>query len=267
MRSLTKKIGSSNITPNFDLNEKVKIKKILITRPNFRLGNILLITPLVQEVQTLFPDCKIDLFVGGNLATIIFKNYDNIDRIIRLPRKPFKDLLNYTKAWKSIRKENYDLVINIDPNSSSGRLSTQITSSKFKIFGNPNIEITSKHEDSVHIAKYPVYELREFLSKVGYYVNNSQIKPLDLKLSAAEILEGKNALSKFVNNEKKTICLFTHATGEKCYSELWWEAFYEKLKIEYPNYNIIEMLPVENISKINFKAPSFYSKDIREMGL
>ena len=26
------------------------------------------------------------------------------------------------------------------------------------------------------------------------------------------------------------------------------------------------MLPIENISKINFKAPNFYSKDIREMG-
>ena len=25
------------------------------------------------------------------------------------------------------------------------------------------------------------------------------------------------------------------------------------------------MLPIENISKINFKAPHFYSKDIREM--
>ena len=26
------------------------------------------------------------------------------------------------------------------------------------------------------------------------------------------------------------------------------------------------MLPIENISKISFKAPTFYSKDIREMG-
>ena len=25
------------------------------------------------------------------------------------------------------------------------------------------------------------------------------------------------------------------------------------------------MLPIENISKINFKAPNFYSKDLREM--
>ena len=28
----------------------------------------------------------------------------------------------------------------------------------------------------------------------------------------------------------------------------------------------MELLPVENISKLNFKIPNFYSKDIREMG-
>ena len=38
------------------------------------------------------------------------------------------------------------------------------------------------------------------------------------------------------------------------------------MKIEYQNYNIIEILPIENISKIAFKTPVFYSKDIREMG-
>ena len=34
----------------------------------------------------------------------------------------------------------------------------------------------------------------------------------------------------------------------------------------YPNKNIIEILPVENISMIDFKVPTFYSKDIREIG-
>jgi ADP-heptose:LPS heptosyltransferase len=43
-------------------------------------------------------------------------------------------------------------------------------------------------------------------------------------------------------------------------------SFYDRLKAEYPNYNIIEVLPVENVSQIGFKAPTFYSKDVREIG-
>lgn len=266
MHGITKKIGSTTFPKKKKSADKTAFKKILIIRPNHRLGNILLITPLVEEVQNLFPAAKIDLFVGGNLANIIFENYKNIGRIIKLPRKPFKDLMGYFKAWREIRDENYDLVINIDPNSASGRISTQFAKSDYKIFGNPNDEIRLLNKDAAHIAKYPVYELRLFLSQLGIAIKNEKIPTLDLKLSALELAEGKKSLSKLVNNKDKTISLFTHATGKKCYSESWWKTFYEKLKINFPDYNIIEILPVENISKINFEAPSFYSKDIREIG-
>jgi ADP-heptose:LPS heptosyltransferase len=47
------------------------VEKILICRPNPRLGNQLLITPLVQDV--IATDCEIDLFVNGGLAPIILK--------------------------------------------------------------------------------------------------------------------------------------------------------------------------------------------------
>jgi ADP-heptose:LPS heptosyltransferase len=73
---------------NIDLT-KVKFNKILICRPNPRLENQLLITPLLQEVITTFPECEIDLFVNG-LSPIIFKNYTNVNRIIQLPRSPLK---------------------------------------------------------------------------------------------------------------------------------------------------------------------------------
>ena len=89
---------------------------------------------------------------------------------------------------------------------------------------------------------------------------------LNLKLDADEIAEGKKILQRLVGNQKKTICLFTYATGDKCYSESWWEDFYGRLKKEYAYFNIIEVLPVQNISKLSFKVPTFYSQDIREIG-
>jgi len=72
-------------------------------------------------------------------------------------------------------------------------------------------------------------------------------------------------LDGIVPNDKKTIAIFTFATGAKCYSPEWWNPFYEKLKTAFPDYNIVEVLPVENVSQIDFKAPSFYSKDVREI--
>lgn len=266
MRNLTKNIGRSNM-PKGEPIKKHEIKKVLISRPNKRLGNLILITPLVQEVTKTFPDCKIDLFVKGTLAPIVFENYGNIDKIIGLPKKPFKELVKYLKVWTLIRKRNYDMVINVDQNSSSGRLAVKFSTAKYKFFGDLPENVQLPYEDYDHIAKYPVYNFRYSLSQLGVEDKKESVSLIDLKLSENEIAKGKTILNGIVDENKKSIAIFTYATGEKCYRVEWWEEFYEALKKEYAaEYNIFEILPVENVSQINFQAPSFYSKDVREIG-
>ncbi len=266
MHSITKNIGSSYSEPKFDADQKIEIRSVLIIRPNHRLGNQLLLTPIVQEVINSFPDCDIDLFVKGGVVYPVFENYKQVKKIIQLPKKPFNHLFKYVKCWVSIKRKHYDMVINGDKNSSSGRLLTQISNATYKVFGDVDEAVRKKYSDYEHISKYPVYNLRHYLTKIGYNENESEVPLLNIFLSDSEISEGEKLLQNITRNSKKTICIYTNATGDKCYSEAWWDNFYQRLKDEYANdYNIIEMLPIENISKINFKAPNFYSKDIREM--
>lgn len=264
MHGITSGIGKSSST-NIGKIDPIQVKKILISRPNHRLGNLLLITPLVQEVEKLFPNCKIDLFIKGNLGPIVFENYNSIDQIIRLPKKHFDELGNYAKGWLKLKNKQYDLAINADKNSSSGRLSLQITKAKYKCFGDLEVDVTKQPKDYAHIAKYPVYDLRNFLETVGMMAPNTAVPNLLLELSTEEVAKGKSLLDELVPNNKKTICLFTFATGAKCYSVEWWSVFYERMKKEFHDYNLLEVLPVENVSQINFEAPSYYSKDIREI--
>jgi heptosyltransferase III len=265
MHRLTKNIGKSHIKANLASGEIPNIKRVLISRPNHRLGNQLLLTPLVQEVIDTFPDCKIDLFVKGGVANAVFESYENIDKIIQLPRKPFNQLIKYIFCWFKLKKHDYDLVINGDKNSSSGRLSTQIAKAKFKVFGETNDSIQYTFDDYEHISKYPIYNLRDYLTKIGFPENNKPIPTLNIKLSEVEIAHGKSVLKGIVNNNKSTICIYTNATGDKIYDEDWWMKLYNRLLKNYPEYNIIELLPIENTSKINFAAPNLYSKDVREM--
>jgi ADP-heptose:LPS heptosyltransferase len=265
MRGITAGIGKSNTMKTASAIDPMQIKRVLISRPNHRLGNLLLITPLVQEVTQLFPNCTIDLFIKGNLGPIVFENYKSIDQIIRLPKKHFDELGNYAKGWLKLKNKSYDLAINADKNSSSGRLSVQLAQATYKCFGDLDVDIAQQPKDYAHIAKYPVYDLRNFLTSVGMAVVNKPIPNLLLALSDVEIANGKVLLDQLVPNDKKTICLFTFATGAKCYSVAWWAIFYERIKKEFEAYNIIEVLPVENVSQIDFAAPSYYSKDIREI--
>jgi len=266
MHQLTKNIGNtSNLSKFKNKHPNIKIKKVLICRPNHRLGNLLLITPLVQEVIEAFPECEIDLMVQGGLAPILFENYTNVKTIISLPKRSFKYPIEYLKGIFSLKKKEYDMAINAVKGSSSGKIYVKMASAKFKILEGDQDQIEKLHKDYKHIAKFQVYSFRDYLVQLGFPKNNRPVKSLNLKLSTDEILIGKKELRDLVANDKKTICIFTHATDDKCYSESWWTSFYEKLKSQFETYNIMEILPIENISKINFQAPSYYSKDIRKM--
>jgi len=267
MRFLTKNIGSSRKIENKIIEDPNSIKQILICRPNARLGNLLLITPLIKEVSAAFPNAQIDLFVKGGLMPVILKNYSQIGEIIILPKRPFKSLLAYLKVWLKIERKKYDIAINVDKESSSGRLAVELSHASFKFYGDDLNENGIKAEDYPHIAKYPVYNFRDFLKSISLKSSDEPIPETDLLLSETELADGRKILSGKFDNKKKTIAIFTYATGDKCFSEFWWTDFYKLLKIKYErDYNILEILPVENISKIGFKATSFYSKDIREIG-
>lgn len=258
MRSLTSGVGAPH-TP-VKPGEQPHFKRILVIRPNNRLGNLLLITPLLQELENTFPGCKIDVFVRGGLAPVLFKNYPGLDRVIMLPGKPFKQLISYAEAWLKLKGRKYDLAINVIPESSSGRLATQFSRSRHKIFGNVKTEASDRH-----VARMAVNNLREFVALFGIDRSNNAIPSPNIKVSSDELAEGKALLSSFAPQGLPVISIFTYATAEKLLPAEWWETFYTRLEEEFPTHEIVEVLPAENVSQIDFKAPAYYSRDIRQI--
>ena len=267
MHALTHNIGKKSVHAMQKKANRFEIKRVLISRPNHRLGNMLLITPLVQEIGNTFPNCTIDLFVKGKITPIIFQNYPQVKNIIELPKKPLKEFKEYLSVWFSLKRTKYDLVINVEKGSSSGRISTILPQADFKFYGDDFAELIKKHPDFGHISKYPVYNFRRFLEVLYQKPLQGDVPVLDIKLTDAEKEQGKNDLLKTTQNStRKTIAFFTYATGAKCYSVEWWQTFYDLFYPKYKDdYNLIEILPVENISQLEQKLPTFYSKDIRQI--
>ena len=105
------------------------------------------------------------------------------------------------------------------------------------------------------------------MEQLGLKVSQKPPKPLLLKLSASEKEKGKEVLDFIVKNDKPTIMFYTFATGDKCLSKEWWKPFFAQLKEHYhKKYNLLEVLPKENVSQIDFDSLNYYSRDIREMG-
>ena len=253
-----------NNTSEAIFNQNVsQVKKILICRPNHRLGNNLLLTPLVKELTKIFPNSEIHLFTKGDISDIIFENYKYVVRLIKLPRKPFKNLIEYFSCWFSILNDNYDVVINGNKQSSSGILATNLSKSKYKFYNILNDKLTH-FKDYKHHAKNPIYNIRYQVKNQLDRVNK-KIPKLDVKLRNYEIQNGKKLLKSMFHNQKPIISIFTYATGDKCLSKHWWSELYSKIKNFEDNYNILEILPAENISQIDFASKTYYSRDIREI--
>jgi len=262
-QNLVRLLSFSSKKQKYEPIDSKDIKRVLICRPNHRLGNQLLITPLVQEINQTFPNAKIHLFLKGTLGKIIFENYPCIDKLIMLPKKHFKQLFRYIFCWISLRKQKYDLVINAGLHSSSGRFATGFAKAKYRFLEE---EISGKIPDDYrHIAKTTIYQLRSFFSKSNVQ-SNDEIPSLDIRLKEKEKINGKNIINKITKDEKPVIGIYTYATLDKCCSANFWHPLYQELKEKYgERYEIIEVLPIENVSQIDFIAHHFYSKDIREL--
>lgn len=262
---------AGSVVQQSEIDQKVEmapedVKRILVSRPNHRLGNQLLMTPLVKELETVFPNAKIDLFVKGGASFPIFQNYSSIGKIIPLPKDHFKKIFNYLGVWAKLKTKTYDLVVNADKDSSSGNLCVKLAKAKYKVYGDPEIDMATEPLEKQHIAKYPVYDFRNALDVAVYGKQEQPIPKLDIKLDEQEKEKGAELLKALVKNNKPSICVFTNATGDKLYPSDWWMPLYKRLKSEFPDFNIVELLPIENTSQINFMAPNLYSKDLREMG-
>jgi heptosyltransferase-2 len=94
------------------------MQKILIIQTAF-IGDVILATPLIETLRLQFPNSKIDFLVkNGNQNLLI--NHPNLNRVLVFDKS--KKIKSLIALLMEIRKEKYDLVINLQRFFSSGLL-------------------------------------------------------------------------------------------------------------------------------------------------
>jgi heptosyltransferase-2 len=92
-----------------------RIGRILVVRQDERLGNLLLITPLLSGLRRSLPRAHIAALVSGRFAEVL-RHSDDIDAILtldkrRLLRNPFR----LVSLIRTLRKRSFDLAIDCGP--------------------------------------------------------------------------------------------------------------------------------------------------------
>ena len=251
------------------------IFRILVCRPNHRLGNTLLLTPLISELERHFKGAEIDLISEGDIAKEVFGSYFSVRNVYCLPKRGFKHPIPFLRLIRQVRRTQYDLIVDPCVDSGFSRALTRLLRGTHKLGfsdaeGRDGLTLAAPVEVAgAHMAKRPVNLLHWALALDG--TQQDEVPTLDIRLTGPERHNGRQAIEQLLSGSRQSapspvVGLFANATGNKRYPAAWWREFIDTFTTLCPTASMLELIPMHGRSMLGAEWPGYYSSDIRRMG-
>ena len=248
------------------------IYRILVCRPNHRLGNMLLLTPLIAELERTYPGAEIDILAEGGIATEVFGTFFSVKNIYCLPRRGFKHPWTFLSLLLGIRKTRYDLIVDPCLGSNFSRAMTKFLTGRYKLGFDDRVAgsgLTHAVPHSVamrHMAKRAINLVRWVHARADDDADNFPC--MDIRLTANEREQGRGMLAGMLSDSaaRPRVGIFANATGAKRYPQAWWREFIAALMEAIPQADVVEIVPMHGHSMLDSAWPAYYTSDIRRMG-
>lgn len=246
------------------------ISKILVCRPNHRLGNILLLTPLLRELERVYPGAEVDLVVGTPVTRDLVAQFPRVRTVFNLGARRVRHPLLILSTLLKLRSARYDLAIEPTGNSNSGRVLMRAVRARYSV----QCEAPADMGDVVgvprqHLARIPVDALRRALrDDHGCRVDSAPVPGLSIRLTRTERELGRKwvTLISKTPDPARVVGVFAEATGRKRYPTSWWIELLDELARLRPEVVVVEILAAHGRSRLGGRFPTFYSSDARALG-
>ncbi|PTR33244.1 ADP-heptose:LPS heptosyltransferase [Luteibacter sp. OK325] len=237
------------------------IQRILVCRPNHRLGNTLLLTPLLVEIERRFPGAEVDLLAAGPAAHAVFRGFDIVGDCITLDRRAARRPFATIGALRKLRSRRYDLVIDAAAGSSSGRIASAMTKARFQL----RTDAMPTDGLTTHLAARPVQALRWAIGAPA----EADVPLLDVRLTDVERRGGRDALIRVLRDANErglpVMAIFPNATGSKRLAADWWSDFTNELLTRIGDVCIVELVSADGQSRLGGGYPTYYTSDPRKL--
>ena len=218
------------------------INKVLILQTAF-IGDVVLSTSVIESLYDTFPDAKIDFLLRkGNEG--LLHNHPKL-RLLWIWNKKEHKTRNQLKLIRELRKEKYDVVINLQRFMSSG-IFTVLSAAKLKIGFKKNPLSFAFHISVDHRIEEGVHELDR---------NYKLLEAIGVKrLSNMRLYPDKDAFSKIntikSNNSEYIVIAPTSVWYTKQFPATKWVDFIQKIPKKYNVYFIGSPNDEASIEKI-----------------
>ncbi len=245
---------------------------ILICRPNTRLGNTLLMTPLIEEIEATLPQARVEVLSACPAAHEVFEAFPSVRRVHQLPFRGVRHPLKYLNTLLRVQRTRYDIILDPSPNSWTARFLTRWLKGRTKIgFMHPRkrqgVDLSIPFEGAPrHMGAYPVYLLRRTLLDLDAQAAREDDAKLGIRLSEAERAFGREQLAKLTGEEHggPVVTVATHATGAKRFPIEWWRHLIQALLALMPSARIVEIRPPSGVATLP-ELPGYASSRVRRV--
>jgi len=257
---------------NFDKIDPENINRILLVRLNYRIGNILFMTPLLRAIETLMPHVKVDMLIGAAYIKPIVKDMPNVNNVYDAPRKLLKSPIQLIKFANKLNKNNYDIVISPVNGSVSSNIALLLLKSPIKL-GIYNKDSYSPLNRFVYPKKEYKHSALQPLAIMDIFTQEKEYnKYLDIALSKDEKEFGKNYLDNLLkdNNiektDKKIIAIFKDARNDKKIPNSWWIEYIDNISKKDKNIVFIDILNPNETKPLKDGMLYLKEKNLRILG-
>ncbi len=252
-----------------------RIRRILLCRPNRRLGNLLFLTPLLAEFEARHPGTTIDILGAGDGLQRLYSGYANVGTVFALPRNPFHAPGQFARGVRAFWRERYDLVIDPERRSRSARFFVNCCRATYRLGftgdGNPGrlTHAVPLGDSPQHMSRRAVYLLR-CAGDAAERGTGLPYPDLDLRLAPDEHAAGAASRARALGEGETpprapVIALFTNATGAKRYPAQWWQQLSARLRVQLPRARLLEILPPDGEHASALGLPAYRSSDLRQV--
>jgi heptosyltransferase III len=245
---------------------------ILICRPNTRLGNTLLMTPLVEEIEATLPSARVEILTACPSAHEVFQQFPSVRRVHQLPFRGFHHPLRHLLTLLRARRVRYDILIDPSPRSWTARFLTRHLAARLKLgFARAGeaegIDVSVPFVGApVHMGDYPVYLLRRGILGLDDAAARAETPTLSIRLTDAERFAGRQEIGRILaaRSPGPVIAVAAHATGAKQFSVDWWRRMIASVQAQLPAAQVIEIRPPNGAAALA-ELPGYSSRRVRHV--
>jgi heptosyltransferase III len=245
---------------------------ILICRPNTRLGNTLLMTPILEEIEAMLPSARVEILTACPAAHEVFREFPSVRRVHQLPFRGVRHPLRHLLTLLRVRRQRYDILIDPCPRSWTARFLTRRLAAQLKLgFSSARkadgVDVSVPFQGApVHMGDYPVYLLRRGLLELDEEAARAESPKLSVRLTEAERLAGREEIKRLLGTggSGPVVAVAAHATGAKRFAVDWWRRMIASLHARLPAAQVIEIRPPSGLAALP-ELPAYYSRRVREV--